>query len=75
MNTEKKATVMKFGGTSVQDTEAFARVAEIVSGERVNSPVVVTSAMAKVTDALLAAFETAKRGDAESASVTYAIAT
>jgi aspartate kinase len=58
---------MKFGGTSVQDAEAFARVAEIVAGERGNSPVVVTSAMAKVTDALLNAFETAKHGEVEDA--------
>ena len=56
---------MKFGGTSVQDIDAFARVAAIVLGERENSPLVVTSAMAKVTDALLFAFETAKRGDVE----------
>jgi aspartate kinase len=62
-----KPTVMKFGGTSVQDAEAFARVASIVLGERENSPVVVTSAMSKVTDALLYAFETAKKGDAENA--------
>jgi aspartate kinase len=58
---------MKFGGTSVQDAEAFARVAEIVTGERENSPVVVTSAMSKVTDALLNAFELAKRGAVEDA--------
>ncbi len=54
---------MKFGGTSVKDAEAFERVAEIVAGEKENSPVVVTSAMAKVTDALLNAFELAKNGD------------
>lgn len=58
---------MKFGGTSVQDARAFARVAEIVAGERENSPVVVTSAMSKVTDALLAAFDLAKRGAVEDA--------
>ncbi len=58
---------MKFGGTSVQDAEAFARVASIVSGEKANSPIVVTSAMSKVTDALLFAFETAKKGDADAA--------
>ncbi len=58
---------MKFGGTSVQDAEAFARVASIVAGEKENSPVVVTSAMSKVTDALLNAFETAKRGEVENA--------
>jgi aspartate kinase len=63
----KKPTVMKFGGTSVQDVSAFARVAEIVSGERENTPIVVTSAMSKVTDALLNAFETAKKGEAEEA--------
>ncbi|CAN5761261.1 lysine-sensitive aspartokinase 3 [soil metagenome] len=58
---------MKFGGTSVQDAEAFAGVASIVAGEKENSPVVVTSAMSKVTDALLNAFETAKRGEVENA--------
>lgn len=58
---------MKFGGTSVQDAAAFARVAEIVDGERGNSPVVVTSAMAKVTDAFLAAFETARKDNFETA--------
>jgi aspartate kinase len=54
---------MKFGGTSVKDAEAFTRVAKIVLSESENMPVVVTSAMAKVTDALLNAFETAKRGE------------
>lgn len=51
----------------MQDAEAFARVASIVAGEKENSPVVVTSAMSKVTDALLNAFETAKRGEVENA--------
>ncbi len=51
----------------MQDAEAFARVAAIVLGERENSPVVVTSAMAKVTDALLTAFDTAKKGEFENA--------
>jgi aspartate kinase len=58
---------MKFGGTSVKDAEAFARVASIVGGQVSVSPVVVTSAMAKVTDALLAAFELAKSGDSKAA--------
>ncbi len=62
-----RPTVMKFGGTSVQDAEAFRRVAEIVKGEKENSPVVVTSAMSKVTDALLNAFELAKRDEANKA--------
>ena len=51
----------------MQNTKAFARVAEIVGGQRDFSPVVVTSAMSKVTDALLFAFETAKKGDFEGA--------
>lgn len=49
----------------MQDAEAFARVAGVVTGERENSPVVVVSAMSKMTDALLGAFETAKKGDFE----------
>ncbi|MGI8670405.1 MAG: lysine-sensitive aspartokinase 3 [Aridibacter sp.] len=60
---EYKPTVMKFGGTSVKDAEAFSRVAKIVLGEKDNYPIVVTSAMAKVTDALLNAFEVAKNGE------------
>jgi aspartate kinase len=52
---------MKFGGTSVQDAEAFRRVAEIVAEQ--TSPVVVTSAMSQVTDALLNAFELAKKDE------------
>jgi aspartate kinase len=67
VNERKIPTVMKFGGTSVQNAEAFARVAEIVGDQQEFSPVVVTSAMSKVTDALLFAFETAKKGDFESA--------
>ena len=63
---------MKFGGTSVQDAAAFARVAEIVGGQKDSSPVVVTSAMSKVTDALLNAFETAKKGEADAAVDSFA---
>ncbi len=54
---------MKFGGTSVKDAEAFSRVAGIVSNQKDDIPIVVTSAMAKVTDALLDAFEIAKNGN------------
>ena len=45
--------VMKFGGTSVQDAKAIDRVAQIVQGRLADRPVVVVSAMAKVTDSLL----------------------
>src|SRR6185369_14370187 len=55
---------MKFGGTSVGDVAAFQRVVEIVSSQTDKQPVVVTSAMTKVTDALLAAFEISRKGDA-----------
>ncbi|MCC6451494.1 MAG: aspartate kinase, partial [Acidobacteria bacterium] len=46
---------MKFGGTSVGDVAAFERVCGIVQSQLDKRPVVVTSAMTKVTDALLAA--------------------
>ena len=58
---------MKFGGTSVEDDGAFARVAEIVCSRIKSRPVVVVSAMSKMTDALLTAFETARQGDSGTA--------
>lgn len=58
---------MKFGGTSVGDVAAFQRVLSIVSSQIELQPVVVVSAMSRVTDALLAAFDTAKKGDAAAA--------
>jgi aspartate kinase len=45
--------VMKFGGTSVQDAAAIEQVTEIVRSKLDRRPVVVVSAMAKATDALL----------------------
>ena len=59
--------VMKFGGTSVGDVAAFERVFHIVSTQIERRPVVVVSAMTKVTDALLNAFDIAKKGDAAEA--------
>ena len=58
---------MKFGGTSVGDVAAFERVFHIVSTQIERHPVVVVSAMTKVTDALLAAFELSKKGDVDAA--------
>jgi aspartate kinase len=57
--------VMKFGGTSVEDAAAIKRTAAIVAGRRDRklSPVVVVSAMAKVTDQLLAAAAAAGKDD------------
>jgi aspartate kinase len=56
---------MKFGGTSLEDAAAMKRTAAIVAGrrERGLKPVVVVSAMAKVTDQLLAAAAAAGRDD------------
>ncbi len=58
---------MKFGGTSVGDLAAFERVHNIVSSQIPKRPVVVVSAMTKVTDALLEAFDLAKKGDLKAA--------
>src|SRR5438309_2928229 len=46
-------TVLKFGGTSVEDTAACGRVAATVRAHGGPRPVVVVSALAGVTDALL----------------------
>jgi aspartate kinase len=55
--------VMKFGGTSVQDAAAIDRAAAIVRGRLQEKPVVVASALAKVTDTLLAMGRAAGSGD------------
>src|SRR5271170_5184646 len=57
--------VMKFGGTSVEDAAAITRTAGIVAGRVAagKRPVVVVSAMSKVTDQLLACAAAASRGD------------
>ncbi|HTW82351.1 MAG TPA: lysine-sensitive aspartokinase 3 [Terracidiphilus sp.] len=57
--------VMKFGGTSVEDPAAIIRTATIVGGRVAQGkrPVVVVSAMAKVTDQLLRAASCASQGD------------
>ncbi|HTC92132.1 MAG TPA: lysine-sensitive aspartokinase 3 [Terriglobales bacterium] len=58
---------MKFGGTSVEDAAAMERVCEIVRGRLSQKPVVVVSAMARVTDQLVAMGQAAGGGDSESA--------
>jgi aspartate kinase len=58
---------MKFGGTSVEDATAIDRVASIVKGRMSERPFVVVSAMAKVTDQLLAMAAAAGRGEREQA--------
>jgi aspartate kinase len=59
--------VMKFGGTSVQDAAAIDRAAAIVRGRLPRNPVVVVSALAKVTDGLLAMGRAAGHGDRDGA--------
>ncbi len=54
---------MKFGGTSVDGPERMRGVAEIVAARRAEFPVVVTSAMAGVTNQLQRLTETALGGD------------
>jgi aspartate kinase len=58
---------MKFGGTSVEDAKAITRVTAIVKGRLAQKPVVVVSAMAKVTDQLLAMARAAGAGDRKTA--------
>jgi aspartate kinase len=64
-----KPIVMKFGGTSVEDAAAIDRTAKIVAGRLAagHLPIVVVSALAKVTDQLLAAAAAAGRGDRDAA--------
>src|SRR5258707_5358046 len=59
--------VMKFGGTSVEDAKAIDRTASIVKERVARKPVVVVSAMAKVTDTLLKMAHAAGTGDRETA--------
>ena len=65
--------IMKFGGTSVADAEAMGRVLGIVRRQLADSPrdkppVVVVSAMSKVTDRLIETGRLAGEGDAEGAA-------
>jgi aspartate kinase len=58
--------IMKFGGTSVEDASAIRRVSEIVRSRRKKNPVVVVSAMAKITDQLITMGHNAAAGDCDS---------
>jgi aspartate kinase len=59
--------VMKFGGTSVEDAAAIHRVMGIVESRMHSQPVIVVSALARVTDQLLAAGHAAVTGHLGSA--------
>jgi len=68
------SVVMKFGGTSVADADAMTRVVNIVRKQWQSQPksgkppVVVVSALSKVTDGLIRAADLARTGDAENAA-------
>ena len=69
---------MKFGGTSVADAEAMNRVAGIVRGQIARNPgdampVVVVSAMSKVTDRLIECGRLAGEGDAAGPQSSFRI--
>jgi aspartate kinase len=59
--------VMKFGGTSVEDAAAIARVAGIVKQRAKQKPAVVVSALGGFTDALVGMAKAAAEGDLPSA--------
>lgn len=59
---KRDVVVMKFGGTSVEDAAAFRRLLRIVESRTLSVPVVVVSALAKVTDQLLSAGQAAADG-------------
>src|SRR5437660_11295597 len=63
-----KPTIMKFGGTSVEDADAFRSVAAIVKSHIAVRPVIVVSALAGFTNALLASVAKAIEGDARAAT-------
>ena len=60
--------MLKFGGTSLEDERGFERVAKIVRAHERWQPVVVVSAMSRVTNALLSCLKTAAGGDDQAAA-------
>lgn len=56
--------VAKFGGTSVADAAAIGRLIGVIRSRAADRPVVVVSALAGVTDALLGLGESVHRGEA-----------
>ena len=59
---------MKFGGTSIEDANAFRNVAKIVLAAADANPVVVVSAISGFTNSLLKSVDRAFRGDPRNAS-------
>jgi aspartate kinase len=70
MSDSRRAVVIKFGGTSVEDADAFRRVKGIVAAAATSArPVVVTSAMRGATDTLTGLVRAAAGGDASTAAL------
>jgi aspartate kinase len=63
---------MKFGGTSVADAHAIGRVVDIVRRQRdaqpAKPPIIVVSALSKVTDGLIRTVQLARDGQADDAA-------
>ncbi len=62
-----ECVVMKFSGASVEDASAIRRVSQLVKRRLRHRPVVIVSALAKVTDQLLDAGNRAAAGDLQGA--------
>ncbi|MEO6596999.1 MAG: aspartate kinase [Planctomycetota bacterium] len=63
---------MKFGGSSVENSNRMRQVADLVIAARAQQPCVVLSAMGKTTDALFAAARLAHDGRVDEAMATVA---
>src|SRR5439155_9087608 len=61
-------TIMKFGGTSVEDAAAIGNVVAIVKLAVNSRPVIIVSAIGGFTNSLLASVEKAIAGDARAAA-------
>lgn len=62
-------TVLKFGGTSLEDRAGFERMARVLRSCRDSTPVAVVSAMSGVTDALLKTLRLAEEGNGSAAQL------
>ena len=67
-------TIMKFGGTSVEGATAFQNAARIVVDRQALRPVVVVSAMAGFTDALIGGAQQACAGEAQKQTANFGAA-
>ena len=63
--------VMKFGGTSVQNTEMIDCAISIAENQLQRAPLLISSAMGKTTDKLVAIAQAAVAGNAEFALSVY----